>query len=894
MSYNSHEFRLQAVILELLDGLGFSANMSADLAPKLVQVCQHHRARSSSPSSPTSAFAIIRDLAEVLAHEAGGGRAGAALAANLLAQYEHVKSQQISELDPFMNLIHALKEEPELVRMLAQTPSTEVVEHSRDVTETTYVASSHAGIPSSLSATATPGSTTRSAFGNMGSLGVGLLNRSMKGASSRDNLASSSILSSHRRSTSSTSLEKGIDGKYIQVSHPSESELDTFKLAEFKIEKTLDTSLAELTHRIIKASSHYRRISHFIEIHSAFDYGMVSHALAAAMRNVIKILRRWINYGEIWDPCDEFLIQERKLHLTKEQVAQEDFSDVYWDQRYVLRRDGIPPFLDGPLADRILRAGKYLNVIRECGIEVPEVSQRQSVQKTGKDSEGSTSKAAETETTKEPVRSDYLTHFLDIAYPELMKPRKQVSKDRLRSILELTIRNPSSTSLSLDPYKDDLTIELSPYPLVDQLIKVASMGTLGSAADVGSSAHSALASGSSNATNLFGKSCIDQSVFADFTKGIDAVMLGYKVTFPMSLVFNRKVITNLGRGVPAQTGRPMTAAPAGSRRINRVSSVGSLNAGDGPTSPDGFFSKMNSEGSGRASRSPSLTRPKGLGGAARRVRTRKSGSEGPASESDSVSGQGEADSGIDDDEELAAIPSDEREIEVFAGRMGAIRARMLHFIHQLQHFMCIDVIDPHWRRFEANMQKIISSVTSICMKFSSLSEAFSKYRAKRLFHLRIKLSGTSETSESSRGPGGMVGTFLDDEEDDVNGANREARTPIVSLSMFERDGVGKGSAAEVALSQIEAEQIQGTRLLLNALRFEGLAPAVQGVGGPGAGGTAGGGPSSACLFEFVTRLDYNDFYSKNFFSTVVLNNGLGSSSFLGGSAVTGDFGQAKA
>jgi gamma-tubulin complex component 2 len=46
--------------------------------------------------------------------------------------------------------------------------------------------------------------------------------------------------------------------------------------------------------------------------------------------------------------------------------------------------------------------------------------------------------------------------------------------DTLRSLLELVLRNPSSVSYS-DPYKEDITVELSQYTLVEQLIKVTSV-----------------------------------------------------------------------------------------------------------------------------------------------------------------------------------------------------------------------------------------------------------------------------------------------------------------------------------------------------------------------------------------------------------------------------------
>ena len=42
------------------------------------------------------------------------------------------------------------------------------------------------------------------------------------------------------------------------------------------------------------------------------------------------------------------------------------YSSDYWSKRYTLRRESIPIFLKES-ADKILRTGKYLNVIRQCG-----------------------------------------------------------------------------------------------------------------------------------------------------------------------------------------------------------------------------------------------------------------------------------------------------------------------------------------------------------------------------------------------------------------------------------------------------------------------------------------------------------------------------------------------
>jgi gamma-tubulin complex component 2 len=100
---------------------------------------------------------------------------------------------------------------------------------------------------------------------------------------------------------------------------------------------------------------------------------LYAHLLEKASIPYFSILRTWIHEGEINDPYDEFMVQERK-GVNKDQLKQ-DFNDMYWEQRYTLRRDGIPDFL-APFSEKVLLAGKYLNVLRECGMDVPALEDR--------------------------------------------------------------------------------------------------------------------------------------------------------------------------------------------------------------------------------------------------------------------------------------------------------------------------------------------------------------------------------------------------------------------------------------------------------------------------------------------------------------------------------------
>ena len=71
--------------------------------------------------------------------------------------------------------------------------------------------------------------------------------------------------------------------------------------------------------------------------------------------------------GVIKDPYSEFLVAEHES-VHKERVT-EDFNDQYWDQHYTIERERIPAFLEH-VAEKVLRTGKYLNVIRQCGLSI--------------------------------------------------------------------------------------------------------------------------------------------------------------------------------------------------------------------------------------------------------------------------------------------------------------------------------------------------------------------------------------------------------------------------------------------------------------------------------------------------------------------------------------------
>ncbi|KAI9139775.1 Spc98 family-domain-containing protein [Paraphysoderma sedebokerense] len=281
---------------------------------------------------------------------------------------------------------------------------------------------------------------------------------------------------------------------------------------------------------------------------------LYSYLISQSTVPYLTILKRWIHQGVIVDPYDEFMIVEQK-NLKKEKL-KEDFSDAYWEERYSFRKGAIPVFLES-LKDKILVAGKYLNVMNECGVKV--AMQVQGMSDNGKgtkaESEGSVPRndiaklvdgsGSYIEEIERAYRfankslldllmkdnqlmprlrslkhyffltqSDFLTHFLDLSLSELKKPTSQISLTKLQSLLDLVIRNPASSS-SGDEFKEDVKVCLCGVGLIEQLLRIISVDAAGSASETG-----------------------EKDIL-----GIDAFCLDYSVSFPLSLIISKKTLT---------------------------------------------------------------------------------------------------------------------------------------------------------------------------------------------------------------------------------------------------------------------------------------------------------------------------------------------------------------
>lgn len=275
---------------------------------------------------------------------------------------------------------------------------------------------------------------------------------------------------------------------------------------------------------------------------------LLTTLLREASRPYMAMLNEWLHHGGIRDPHSEFLIKEQKS-IKRERLDQ-DYTDEYWEKRYTIRDNLVPPQLEG-VKEKVLLAGKYLNVVRECGgvdlsKEVRDVPTTFDDPRFLENVNGAYAYANSSllklllTTHALPTRlrslkhyffldrADWFTYFLELGTSELKKPAREVNTGKLQSLLDIVLRQPGSVAAD-DPYKDDVKVAMNETLLTDWLMKIVNVTGLDQDAQGGITAYTPAAAPSEkdNARII----------------GFDAMVLDYAVPFPLSLVVSRVTLT---------------------------------------------------------------------------------------------------------------------------------------------------------------------------------------------------------------------------------------------------------------------------------------------------------------------------------------------------------------
>lgn len=271
--------------------------------------------------------------------------------------------------------------------------------------------------------------------------------------------------------------------------------------------------------------------------------------LRDASRPYMAMLNEWLHHGGIKDPHAEFLVKEQQS--IKREKLEEDYTDEYWEKRYTIRDNDVPPQLEG-VKDKVLLAGKYLNVVRECGgvdvsKEVKDVpiffDDPQFLDNVNGAYAHANSSLLNLLVTTHALgarlrsmkhyffldRSDFFTYFLDISTSELKKPWRLVNVGKLQSLLDLILRQPGTVAAQ-DPFKEDVRVQMNNVGLTQLVMRVVNVR--------GFDEESAPESVDRYRTPAM-KPATDEE---DKMTGFEALEFKFSVPFPLSLVISSKTV----------------------------------------------------------------------------------------------------------------------------------------------------------------------------------------------------------------------------------------------------------------------------------------------------------------------------------------------------------------
>ncbi|KZT02915.1 uncharacterized protein LAESUDRAFT_729684 [Laetiporus sulphureus 93-53] len=234
----------------------------------------------------------------------------------------------------------------------------------------------------------------------------------------------------------------------------------------------------------------------------------------------IEMLQAWILMGRLVDPYEELCVKESKF--VDREMLEVDYTDEYWERRYTVNhidmyiwsRDGstiggssqtagVPPprtpggRLPGGACNwkhKMLLAGKYLNVIRECGIEIRRYS-NQADDDLSLDNEKLDKSMDEAYTHANHTllelllrdqqliprlrsskrlfflsQSTFITHLLDLSHSELRRPAKGASLVKLQSLLDLVLNTNTQGEDAM--FREDVCVTMAMSGLYEWLIDV--------------------------------------------------------------------------------------------------------------------------------------------------------------------------------------------------------------------------------------------------------------------------------------------------------------------------------------------------------------------------------------------------------------------------------------
>lgn len=287
--------------------------------------------------------------------------------------------------------------------------------------------------------------------------------------------------------------------------------------------------------------------------------GILEMLLRESSRPYMVMLNEWLHHGGINDPHSEFLIGERAS--IKRERLDEDYTDEYWEKRYYIRDKEVPPQLDS-VREKVLLAGKYLNVVRECGgvnvsskiVDTPATfDDPRFLDNVNNAYSFANKELLHLLLTKNSLRSrlrsmkhyffldraEFFLYFLELSDSELRKKHRDVNIGKLQSLLDLVLHQPGSIAVA-DPFKEDVKVKMNSVGLTEWLIKVVNVQ--GMDQDNPESMMEQYKTPATVQPPSTEKGKKEKKEEEKDIIGFDAIELDYTVPFPLSLIISRKTV----------------------------------------------------------------------------------------------------------------------------------------------------------------------------------------------------------------------------------------------------------------------------------------------------------------------------------------------------------------
>lgn len=299
---------------------------------------------------------------------------------------------------------------------------------------------------------------------------------------------------------------------------------------------------------------------------SADARSVLSFVVGRGAAPVLDSVGLWMRRGVIDDRFREFFVEENP-RFAREGTGT---GGKAWELRYSVNKDNVPAFLE-EFVERILRAGKYLNVLRESAAAKESVSRtvvgtaameldivlekEEHLVLTGdvllspdaarriaafvdrtyafaserlighlRDEVDVLSRLRSIKRYFMLEQGDFLVHFLDAADDELSKSRADLSLTKLSTLLDLSVRTSVSAA---DPHQEDLKCTLFDSDLASQILSALGSGPAGPT--TGKRGESIMRPAETPTAT---------SQAAGMLTGFDTFSLDYSVSWPMNLILS--------------------------------------------------------------------------------------------------------------------------------------------------------------------------------------------------------------------------------------------------------------------------------------------------------------------------------------------------------------------